>query len=313
MQTARRPTRRGSLALLCLTLAWLIVSGSPLRAEPGRDEPVGAGEDGAPPVAGGDAEAGAETLELLPADELFVPLIADPTWPRFSAEHEWRLGTDQFGRVGQVGFGETFAFVRDRLPGEGRWELGFQAQVDAIFDMTSSSFDLSNEDYFVGLTGSVERRGVTAQLRVSHLSSHVGDEYLLANGGGRESVSYESVDLLVSVQPFAQVRTYGGLGVLINPRPAFDPFYLQLGAEWRSPVAFWKDRLRPVAGVNLRIPQESDWEPDAAGLVALRLARPGDETRYVDFFLRAYHGRSPEGQFFEQKVDLIGLGLRLGL
>ena len=302
MPTARRRTRRRSFALLCLSLA--LASGRALSAEPASAEP---GDAGAPP--GSDEE----TLEILPADELFVPPIADPTWPRFSAEHEWRLGSDQFDRVAQVGFGETFAFVRDRLPGGGRWETGLQAQVDAIFDMTASSFDLSNEDYFVALTASVQRRGVTAQLRVSHLSSHVGDEYLLANGGDRESVSYETIDLLVSGEPIAQVRTYGGLGVLINPRPAFDPVYLQLGAEWRSPIAFARDHLRPVAGVDLRIPQEADWEPDVAGLVALRLARPGDDTRHVDFFLRAYHGRSPEGQFFQQRVDLIGLGFRLGL
>ena len=49
---------------------------------------------------------------LFPADEFFDPLVADLRWPRFSASHQWRLGTDDFDRVAQVSFGESFAFVQ---------------------------------------------------------------------------------------------------------------------------------------------------------------------------------------------------------
>ncbi len=291
----------------------LMLASADPSAEPGTGPGRVAVEAGSARETPADAGVDEEALELFPADELFTPLLADPTWPRFSAEYQWRLGSDQFDRVGQVSFGETFAFARDQLSGGGFWEVGLQAQADAIFDMTASSFDLSNEDYFVGFTGSVQREGLTAQLRISHTSSHVGDEYLIANGGGRESVSYETMDLLVSSRSFERFRFYGGLGVLVNSSPSFDPVYFQVGAEWRSPLTFAKGRLRPVAGVDLRIPQDANWEPDVAGLVALRLARSGDETRYMDFFVRGYHGRSPEGQFFREKVDLVGMGFRVGL
>ena len=155
---------------------------------------------------------------------------------------------------------------------------------------------------------------MTTQLRVAHVSAHVGDEYLLAVGGGRESVSYETIDLLVSYAATAAFRVYGGGGVFVNPSPSYDPISFQLGAEWRGAHGLAQDRLRPIAGIDLKVQQESDWKPDVAALLGLRFsASRDDEARHVDLFLRGYHGRSPEGQFFRQDVGLVGLGLRLGL
>lgn len=253
-------------------------------------------------------------VELLPRGELFEPLIADPGWPRFSAEHQWRDG-DPFDAVAQVSFGETVAFARgsiESIAAGSRWEVGLQAQVDAIFDTTSRSFDLANEDYFVALVASVQTSGFTTQLRLSHLSAHVGDEYLIETGGGRESVAYEAIDVLVDHMLFEHVRVYGGVGAFIDPQPSFDPMFFEFGAEWKARTGLAGDRIRPIAGVDLQIQQEQDWVPDLAVLLGLRLASPEDDTRHIDAFLRLYRGRSPEGQFFDQTVELVGLGLRLG-
>lgn len=253
---------------------------------------------------------------LFPSDELFDPLVADVRWPRMSVEHQWRLGTDEFGRVAGVGFGESFSFVRSPRYAWGRWEFGLQAMVDAIFDMTAKSFDLANEDYFVGFAGSIESHGITTQLRIYHVSSHLGDEYLLENGGDREDVSFESIDVLVSADPLAWMRVYGGLGVLIKPRPNFDPVTLQLGTELTSPVSFARDLLTPFFGADLQFKQEAGWEPEVAVLVGLRLARPEDaparDVRRLEFYARYYHGRSPDNQFFRQSISSVALGMRLG-
>lgn len=149
---------------------------------------------------------------LFPRGELFEPLVADVSWPRFSVEHQWRFGNDEFDRLAAVSFGETFAFVRSPQYEWGEWEFGMQAMADAILDMTKRSYDLANDDYFVGFTGSVRTRGVTTQLRLYHISSHLGDEYLLENGAERGSVSYEAIDLLASFEPVKWLRVYGGGG-----------------------------------------------------------------------------------------------------
>lgn len=159
----------------------------------------------------GEPEGRREGYLALPRGALFEPLVADVRWPRFSAEYQWRLGTDEFDRVAAVSFGESFGLVRSPQYDWGEWEFGLQAMADALFDLGASSFDLSNEDYFVALTGSVLTHGVTVLFRLSHTSSHLGDEYLLANGGTRDSVSFEVIDFLASYELRDWMRVYGGV------------------------------------------------------------------------------------------------------
>ncbi|MCR9095477.1 MAG: DUF1207 domain-containing protein [bacterium] len=249
---------------------------------------------------------------LFPSDEFFDPLVADLRWPRFSASHQWRLGTDDFDRVAQVSFGESFAFFQSPEYDWGRWEFGLQAMVDAIFDMTAQSFDLGNEDYFVAFTFAYEGEYGTALARISHTSSHLGDEFLIENGLERESVSYEVIDVLVSRDVKEWLRLYGGIGFYTNASPDYDPFLSQWGFELTSPVSFASDLLTPIFATDLQIRQANDWVPEVAVLAGLRLAEEPEAVRNMEFFARYYHGRSPDGQFFTQDVDLVGVGLRLG-
>ena len=273
----------------------------------------GFAESPAPPDVADSAQQG---LRWLPSDELFDPLVADVRWPRFFAEHQWRLGTDEFSRVGSVGFGESFTFVRAPKRDWGQWEVGFQAMVDAIFDMSSRSFDLANEDYFVALTASVAVRGVTTQLRLYHLSSHLGDEYLMENRVSRDDISYEVIDLLASSDPTDFLRVYGGGGVLVNARPDLDPLMFQLGFELTSTKSFAGGLLTPFAGTDVQLKQENDWVPEVAVLVGLRLADPAQaparDLRRLELYARFYHGRSPEGQFYRDTLSSLALGIRLG-
>lgn len=307
--------------LVLATLAALLLAAAPAPAAssgaprgasagPAVDGAEGGGadaDDGEPGAAGSDAAS-----ELFPRGELFAPLVADMRWPYFTAAHQWRFGTDEFDQAGSVGFGETFAFVRGPERDWGQWELGFQAAAFSLFDMTASSFDSVNVDYYVGLTAALRRGGVTTQARIYHQSSHLGDEYLIENGGPRDSVSLEILDLLASFEPVPSLRVYGGGGVVLSSSTAFDRLAFQGGLEWTSPVAFARGRMRPIAAVDLQARQQSDWGPDVAVLVGLRIAKPEDDVRRVELFARYYHGTSPEAQFLEQTIDSLGVGLRLG-
>jgi hypothetical protein len=257
-------------------------------------------------------DALATEYELFPKEELFDSLLADPRWPRFSGAHEWRLGTDEFNRVASVSFGETFTFARSPEYDWGQWDIGIQAMVDAILDMTSQSFDLANEDYFVGIAATLVHKDVSTQFRISHTSSHLGDEYLLENAIPRISVSYEIIDVLVSYNPAESFRVYGGGGVYLNPSPAYDPLLMQLGFEWTSPVRFLGDVMTPVFGTDVQLRQQNDFIPEVSVLAALRFAKPENDRQHIEVFARFYHGRSPDGQFFKQTVDIMGIGFRLG-
>jgi hypothetical protein len=254
----------------------------------------------------------ADSWDIFPVGELMKPLVADPRWPHFSVSHLWYLSDDELERVGSATFGESFSFVRSPQYDWGEWEIGMQAMVDALFDLSRESFDLSNEDYMVGLSGSVLTHGMTTQLRLYHVSSHLGDEYLIESGVSRDSVSFEVVDLLVSYVPVDWARVYGGVGFLVNRTPSYDRFTTQFGLELTSLRTLASGLITPIFATDLQLRQENDWIPEVSVLAGLRLARPDDHTRRIEFYARYYHGRSPDGQFFDQTIDSLGVGIQLG-
>jgi uncharacterized protein DUF1207 len=247
---------------------------------------------------------------LLPGGQLFRPFIADPRWPHFAASYQYYLNEPGITHVGAVSFGETFTLYRDRL-GRGWWEFGVQAGVFAVFDVAAQSKDLINADYVVGLLGGYRYGEFSALGRLFHQSSHVGDEFLLENRvRNRVNLSYESVDLRLSYDFFRDAfRLYGGGGYLFDQEPAtLKPWSLQWGAEFRSPWPGPESVWRPIAAVDFQNREENDWHVDIS-------ARAGIQfegvlvSRNLQLLLEYFRGHSPNGQFYKQKLDYLGLGM----
>jgi hypothetical protein len=73
---------------------------------------------------------------------------------------------------------------------------------------------------------------------------------------------------------------------------------------------------RFVAGVDVKTTTLHDWSPAVSGRVGLELARrgPGDHPpRLVTLMLELYEGPSPYGQFFQDDISYVGVGLHFGL
>ena len=244
---------------------------------------------------------------LLPGGTLFQPLMADPRWPHFAASYQRYLRDPTLTDVGAVSFGETFALLRERF-WESWWEAGIQAGVFAIFDLNAESADLVNADYFVALPFGFRNGDLSALLRIFHQSSHLGDEFLLRSKIPRLNLSYEGVDVKVSYDFSDWLRVYGGGGYIFHTDPpGLDPLSLQYGAEVRSP---WPDRAagwRPVAAVDVQHREENDWSSDFS-------ARAGVEldgvlaSRKMQILFEYFLGRSPNGQFFRNKIEYFGIG-----
>jgi hypothetical protein len=253
-----------------------------------------------------------EGYEIFPKNELFATLLADPRWPRFSASYQSYQDDDELDQVGAASFGETFPLVRSPDYAWGQWELAFQAGVFSVFDLEASSMDLVNSDFFVGLGVAHHLGDFTTLLRIYHQSSHLGDEYLLRNRVDRVNLSFEVVDLLVSFTPWHWLRVYGGGGALVHREPHLDRGLTQLGVELRSPIAYAAGYLRPLAGLDLQFRQESDWQTDLSLRAGVQLEHPALEDRRLQLLGEFYDGQSPNGQFFERDIQVLGIGLYLG-
>jgi hypothetical protein len=245
---------------------------------------------------------------LLPGGTLFRPLIADPRWPHFAASYQRYLHDRQLTDVSAVSFGESFALFRDRV-GATWWEVGIQAGVFAVFDLDAESKDLVNADYLVGVPLSLRYGDWSAMLRLFHQSSHLGDEFLLRTKTERVNLSYESVDLKVSYELGDVLRVYAGGGYLFDQEPSrLHPWSIQYGAELISPWPSRDARWRPIAAADLQHREENDWSMDFSLRAGIQLDGVL-ASRNLQILIEYFKGRSPNGQFYKEKIEYLGLGV----
>jgi hypothetical protein len=250
--------------------------------------------------------------ELFPDWRLFSPLLADPRWPHFSAAYKAYSGGDLLEKAASVSFGEFFSLAGYDTVDAGRFELGVQAGVFATFDMDSESFDLINADYMIGLPLAWRAGPVSAQARISHQSSHLGDEFLLRTSVDRVNLSYETADVKASYALFDQLRLYAGLGYLVHTDPEdLKPWSLQAGVEFDSRAGWFGGFLSPVAALDLQRQQEGRSHIDISARVGVEFEKPDKSKRRVLLLLEYYRGRSPDGQFYDEKIETFGIGLHL--
>jgi hypothetical protein len=244
---------------------------------------------------------------LLPGGTLFKPIIADPRWPHFAASYQYHVRDVLLRHAAAVSFGETFALYRERL-GRGWWEVGIQAGVFAVFDLTSASKDLVNADYLVAIPLSYRYADFSAMLRFFHQSSHLGDEFLLRTKLNRINLSYESVDLKASYDIGDLARLYAGAGYLFDQEPTnLNPWSVQYGLELTSPWPGRDRAWRPIAAVDVQHREENGWSSDVSVRAGVQLDGVL-ATRNLQLLVEYFRGRSPNGQFYRDKIEYIGLG-----
>jgi hypothetical protein len=247
---------------------------------------------------------------FLPGGNVFEPLVADPRWPRFSMGY--RYFTEDAANVASATFGETIALYRTRGPTGGFGEIGFQAGVFSIFDLSAPSSDLINTDFFAAVQAAYRMNDVSTVLRVFHQSSHLGDEFLLRNRIDRVNLSFEGVDLKLSYRPFDWFRLYGGGAYMFDlDPPGIQPWATQAGIELQTPWRFWNDSTRFVTALDLQHRQENEWSTETSVRGGLQFERPGSFMRKISLLFEYYKGHSPNGQFFKEKIEYFGPGLYL--
>ena len=249
--------------------------------------------------------------EFLPADHLFLPLIADPRWPHFSAAYQRYVDNDDLKNVAATSFGESIVISRFKGPWNSIMEFGIQAGVFAIFDLDSQSLDLINADYFIGIPLVFRKGNFSNMTRIFHQSSHLGDEYLLrGQAEKRVNLSYEAVNNVFSYNLPLGFRIYAGGDYIFHKEPSdLEPWATQAGMEYRSTKTWLDGSLRPVAAIDLQNREESSWDTDTSVRAGVQFENPNFLSRKMQLLFEYYNGKSPNGQFYERSIKLYGLGL----
>lgn len=251
-----------------------------------------------------------EQSRFLPRGLLFAPLHADPRWPHFSAAYRG-YRTNELTAAFAGTFGETFSLYRDRAPLKGQWELVLQAGVFSLFDLSATSLDLVNADYNVGLLMAYRSGRLSGFLRLHHQSSHLGDEFILANQRvQRINLSYEEVDMKLAYEASNWLRLYVGSGYLVHRDPStVKPIGTQWGIELTSPVTFFGGSIIPIGYADFQSNERSQWAMAQSLMVGVRFENAQIGNRHLQLLAHYFAGPSPDGQFYTQHSQWFGVGL----
>ena len=261
------------------------------------------------------AEVPRRGVEFFPRGLLFAPLIADPRWPHFSAVYQRFQEDARLGNAAIASLGETIPLLRGPVAETGgAWEVGIQAAVFSLFDLDAPSTDLVNSDYIVGFPFAYRLGDFSAMARYFHQSSHLGDEFLIDNRVERVNLSYETVDLRLSYEITEWLRVYGGAGYIVRSDPDdLKPWSTQMGLEARTPHAYFGGTLRPIAAVDVQYREQNDWHADISVRAGVQLEKVSVFDRKIQLLAEYFNGYSPNGQFYRDKVEYIGVGVHLYL
>ena len=252
---------------------------------------------------------------LFPDRPLFRWLAADQRWPHISASYRSYSDHTEVNTAGAISLGRSLPVIQYNGASGHRWELGIQLSVFALFDLEAPSTALVNTDPIVSIPLSYRHDRFSAILRLSHQSTHLGDEYVILHGPEvREDVSFEIWDVIVSYETSEHWRIYAGLANIIDGEPEDrEPLSTRIGIEYRCPVSwsFVLGTVRPVAALDIQNRQENDWASDLSVRAGMEIESLRSDAYRFQVLAEFYNGHSPDGQFYRERVRYGGVGFRI--
>ena len=214
------------------------------------------------------------------------------------------VSADRAGERRTVAFadlGDRIGFWIHRNP-SGQIELAGAVLGGALsrFDLESPNNDFIEVHYRVGFQLRARIGGLAARAEFYHVSSHLGDEFLIQSGREPISTSREGLDLLFQGSPVAGLVLYGGPGFVLRSTESFKTLSARWGADWETPRA---SGVRPYASADFFSWSELDWDPSIALEAGLALGRR------VRLGVLAGFGPSRAEQFFREDESVVGLSV----
>ena len=189
---------------------------------------------------------------------------------------------------------------------------GFQLDVEgAVFARVfpdQPSAMLVGSDYRAGLLGTYRNDGTAYKWGYYHISSHIGDEFLIANSTfNRLNYVRDSLITGVTQDLNAATQMYGEIAYAFGAEGGAKPLEFQFGAQYQ-PVAKTGLRGAPYLAANYHIREDFNFHGGANTVAGW--GWQGAETRHrLRIGLQYYNGPSMQYQFLDTWENLYGGGL----
>ncbi|MEX1229539.1 MAG: DUF1207 domain-containing protein [Planctomycetaceae bacterium] len=245
--------------------------------------------------------------QLLPDSLLYKSYMAGPKETRLGTAllyddgaGSWIMDTTFGGRVGLLRYGS----VSD-IPAEG-WQLDVEGAAFPRFN-ADHNLDLQAVDLKFGLPLTWSKGPYQAKLAYSHVSSHLGDDFMFQNPGSTPS-NYVKNSLVFGLGYFLtdHFRIYGEAGYAFSRSGGAEEWEFQFGSDY-MPVVLGPGGA-PFFACNTTFREENDF----GGAINVMTGWAWHGTR-TDRLIRAgvqyYNGKSSQLSFFRTHDQLLGIGL----
>lgn len=250
---------------------------------------------------------------VLPESSYFEPIILDPLESQIfcSVLKRYDEKIEKQGYYAPFGIGgKRILFKNEKNKNRG-WEIGIEAvalcQFEFVTDKGKWRRNILNSDYKIGIPLVWKLDSISAlRLRMYHLSSHEGDDYIFING--RRSlipnhVNYELVELHYS-KYLLNTRLYIGAG--INPRieTLRKRLAFQIGFHKNTKISK-TSKLKLFYGSDIKIFEENKYSPNIKAALGLELGKE----KPARLLLEYYKGNLPYSMYESIHTQWLGLGL----
>jgi hypothetical protein len=229
----------------------------------------------------------------MPNDLLWTPPVASQREPHFRLRF-----TDNDDFKADTAIGAVFPVFRFTPAPESREGIQFDI-VASVFTRFDDDLKLTASDYLFALPFSWRRGPWEARAGYSHMSSHLGDEYIKDTGAETVSVSRGEILFGVARRFDNGVRLYGegfyGAGTRGIPEGEKDRW--ELGAEWV------RDHDGLFAALDVEMKANQDYTPNTTTQLGWQWT--SGTKRATRIALEYYDGKSPYGQFPDEDENWI--------
>jgi hypothetical protein len=246
---------------------------------------------------------------------LFPTQVANPRQPCFSCGGRFH---DKVGGpfASAVVLGAQFPIYRWANVRGGDLQLELEGAAFTVFNLRDQQFPMINADYYVGIPLTFAKGNAAYRLRLYHISSHVGDEYLGEHPHfHRKNKSFEALDISGDYHFHPGLRFYGVLGsvILSDREMKMKPFYVEYGFEARGTKTNFKQLFgRPFLAVHMQNWQDVHYALDTTYALGYEWGKINEIGRKVRVFLEYHQGFSPEGQFSRKRTKYFGFRFTYG-
>lgn len=252
--------------------------------------------------------SGAWYWQVLPDGLIYHSYQAGVHEPRLAIVTQHTKGSDSFfdgtlgGRVGVLRYGTAGPFFPQG------WQLDVEAA--AMVRLTLDEIrDFETADYRVGIPLTYGVDSWQFKFAVYHLSSHLGDEFAIANPGSLANrINYvrDEVVFGASYFPALWCRLYGEAGYAFNSDGGAEPWEFQFGTEFSQPGPTGLNGT-PFLALNGHSREEVDFGGDISAQTGWLWRNNSDQVMRLG--LHYFNGKSSQFQTFNQFEQQIGLGL----